>query len=88
MADWLARYLDELAAAQGLTQVAAHSLRSAVADVILDAPHDVIEAVFTTAPFTGHLVVRFRIRDTFCRALARAAKDGLVGSTHGSIVFH
>lgn len=83
MADWLARYLDELAVAEGLTQAAAHSLRSAVADVVLDAPHDVIEAVFTTAPFTGHLVVSFRIRDAFCRALTRAAKDGVV--THNEI---
>lgn len=75
---WLTGHLDELATANGISEAGAQALRCAVGDVILDAPHDAIEAVFSTTPRTGNLVVRFRFRDGFCRALAGAAQDRLL----------
>jgi|GEM_PF-3611495 len=45
------------------------------ASSVANTPHDVFEAIFSTAVGTGHLVVRFRVRDSFRRALAQAAED-------------
>jgi len=42
---------------------------------VANTPHDVFEAIFSTAVGTGHLVVRVGVRDSFRRALARAAED-------------
>jgi hypothetical protein len=57
-------------------------IRSQVDLMFSNGFNNLFEAIGSTTSRTGHLVVRFRILDTFSLALARAAKDYLVGSAH------
>lgn len=79
--------LDDLTPARGPLHGLRQHLLRAICDELASNPNDVIETIASVTPRTGHLVVRFRVLDSFNRALARAAEhftvDGvghLVGS--------
>jgi hypothetical protein len=61
-----------------------------VNDMLLHGCHDVIEAIPTVAPRTGHLVIGFRISDSLRRYLACAASDrvGVAVGIHSLHLLH
>ena len=68
-------HLDKFVAASGLGEAFRQGAFSAMHSILLDGSYDIIEPVATVTPRTGNIDIRFRISDTFDRALARAAEN-------------
>lgn len=73
-------HLDRLIAMHGLGKPFRDGVTHAMADILMDGSHNIIEPVASIAPRTRNLVIRFRISDTFDSALTRAAQYFCISS--------